>query len=193
MQKYLFTLIYSRVTASMSVIIYGIVMKLSIIIFVVVAMWQHTGFASFKVSGVATEAFTPQKFKNGLVNKLPPVQQEMLLALLSHSPLLASEVDIMQLSKGTRLLPPAEKKTYLRQEITTKRGYQQQLKVREATYGLIGTRTIFSLNHLWKVNLLQVMPNTAALTDEDLPAASDVFQEIDPSLRTVLDLVAAGA
>lgn len=167
---------------------------MKLLIIVIVAMWQHTGFASFKVSAVATQAFAPQRFKNGLFNKLPPVQQEILLSLLSHRPLLMSDVDIMALAKQTSLLLPAEKKSYLRQEMATKRGYQQQLKVRkaEATYGLIGARAIFSLNNIWKVNLLKVMPNTAALTDEDLPAAADAFQELDTSVRTVLDLVAAG-
>lgn len=166
-------------------------MKLSIIVFLTVL--QHVSFAAatFKAATVATQVFAPQQvFKKGLFNSLPAVQREALLSLLASRPVFSNEVS---LQSRQQFLLPVEKKAYLIKRMATRRGYKQLLEDRQLSSDKpVSARNVFSLENIWKVNLQEVMPQTAALTDEHFTASPNVFMEIDPSTLAVLDLVAMG-
>ena len=134
------------------------------------------GFArslSFKASTVTTPAFDAQRvLRDNLINKLPPAQGKIIFRLLANP------------------LVPIDRDEF-RETVTTKQGYEHLISIRLPSHGLYKESSTFGLGNIWKVNLHEVMPHTATLTDEDFIVSEPTY-EIGQAGLAVLNLVAAG-
>ncbi len=133
---------------------------------------------SFKASTVTTPAFDAHRvLRDNLINKLPPAQREILFSMLANR--------TVQIGRD-------EIEPNLMETVATRQGYEQLLSERRPSTGLSEERSVFGLDNLWKVNLHEVMPQTAALTDTDHIVSAEHTQGIGRASLAVLSLVAAG-
>lgn len=133
---------------------------------------------SFKASTVTTLAFDANRvLRDNLINKLPPAQREILFSLLENRMILISQ---------------DESVPSLMEKVATRQGYEQLLNERRPLSSLYEERSVFGLDNIWKVNLHEVMPHTAALTDADHIISAKHYQGIGHASFAVLNLVAAG-
>ena len=148
-----------------------------LIMLVLGVVYLDLGFArslSFKASTVTTPAFDAQRvLRDNLINKLPPAQREILFSLLAIRAVQIGRDDFME-------------------TVATRQGYEQLLRGRIPLNGLYEESSIFGLGNIWKVNLHELMPQTAALTDTDHIVSAEHTHEIGQASVAVLNLVAAG-
>ena len=131
-----------------------------LIILVLSVSCLDLGFAhslSFKASTVTTPAFDAQcVLRDNLINKLPPAQREILFSLLAIRAVQIGRDDFMEM-------------------VATRQGYEQLLRGRIPLNGLYEESSIFGLGNIWKVNLHELMPQTAALTDTDHIVSAEAY------------------
>ena len=148
-----------------------------LIMLVLGVVYLDLGFArslSFKASTVTTPAFDAQRvLRDNLINKLPPAQREILFRLLA--------IRVVKIGRDEFM-----------ETVATRQGYEQLLRGRMPSNGLHEESSIFGLGNIWKVNLHEIMPQTAALTDTDHIVSAEHTHEIGQASVAVLNLVAAG-
>ena len=146
---------------------------------------------SFRESTVSTLAFDARrKLRDNLINELPLIQQEIIFTLLTDR-----WIEIGKYESELRLLdsmPIDKSELHLRGKVATKKGYRQLLSERHILFSRSEEISVFGVNHLWKVNLATVMPQTAALTYEDFIASADLRTPHETVSWTVMNLVATG-
>ena len=133
---------------------------------------------SFQASTVTTPAFDAQRvLRDNLINKLPPTQLEILFSMLENR--------VTQIGRDESI-------PNFMEMVATRQGYEQLLNERRPLTSLDEEKSVFGLDNLWKVNLHEVMPQTAALTDTDYIVSAEHTQGIGRASLAVLSLVAAG-
>ena len=154
---------------------------------------------SFRESTVSTPAFDARrKLRDNLINELPLIQQEVLFSLLTDRWIEIGKYESklrLRNERGRRLLdsmPIDKSELYLRGKVATKKGYRQLLSERHILSSRSEERSVFGVNHLWKVNLSAVMPQTAALTHEDFIASFEFRTPFETVTWSVMNLVATG-
>ena len=80
----------------------------------------------------------------------------------------------------------------LMEKVATRQGYEQLLKERRPLTSLEEEINVFGLDNLWKVNLREVMPQTATLTYADHLAYTKYNPGTGLAIWSVLNLVAMG-
>ena len=202
-----------------------------ILILAVVCHEMSFASPSFKASTIKNSAFDANRMLgDNLINNLTLVQQEILFSLLLRGKVSIGHADGHHKSKwhiidyagdaypidnsefrGHASLPRSlqvvkspidNSKLSFMDKVATRQGYEQLLRDRgDSTNNLMKEKDSLDLMNIWKVNLHEVMPSTAALTYEDfiespkhrrnrrVGAASGV---IETAVNSVISLVATG-
>ena len=172
-------------------------MKLIIFLFLSLCYYNF-GVASpvFRASSIKTRAFDAHRLlDDNLINKLPLVQREILFSLLRERTIILGSSESERwaaAARGSGALLPEQSESQLMAAVATRAGYEQLLAERRFSSGFAYEEAVFGLMNYWKVNLHEVMPHTAALTDEDFKVSSLLRDMMEISTMAVLNIVVMG-